>query len=137
MFIFWFQGGERKFPRYFACKQGVPLSLELSGAALLSTVMSTTTYEGCVLASQGNDTVALQCLGRHLTSVSNDVQTVSDDVHSLQMGVDIFFLIFAATIMFFMQAGFTMLCAGSVRVSVTYFLVMVTRYSIPLYFGAK
>ena len=90
-------------------------------------VMSTTTYDGCVATSQGNDTVALQCLGRHLTSVSNDVQTVSDDVHSLQMGVDIFFLIFAATIMFFMQAGFTMLCAGSVRVSVTYFLVMVTR----------
>jgi len=77
--------------------------------------MSTTTYDGCVASSQGNDTVALQCLGRHLTSVSNDVQTVSDDVHSLQMGVDIFFLIFAATIMFFMQAGFTMLCAGSVR----------------------
>ena len=74
--------------------------------------MSTTPYDSCVASSQGNDTLALQCLGRHL---SNDIQTVSDDVHSLQFGVDIFFLIFAATVMFFMQAGFTMLCAGSVQ----------------------
>lgn len=33
----------------------------------------------------------------------------------LPVGVDIFFLIFAATVMFFMQAGFAMLCAGSVQ----------------------
>ena len=37
-----------------------------------------------------------------------------DNVH-LPVGVDIFFLIFAATVMFFMQAGFAMLCAGSVQ----------------------
>ena len=37
-----------------------------------------------------------------------------DNTH-LPVGVDIFFLIFAATVMFFMQAGFAMLCAGSVQ----------------------
>lgn len=31
------------------------------------------------------------------------------------MGVDVFFLIYAASLVFYMQAGFAMLCAGSVR----------------------
>ena len=30
-------------------------------------------------------------------------------------GLDVFYLLFAATMVFFMQAGFAMLCAGSVR----------------------
>mmetsp|Transcript_768 Transcript_768/g.1129 ORF Transcript_768/g.1129 Transcript_768/m.1129 type:complete len:520 (-) Transcript_768:321-1880(-) len=33
----------------------------------------------------------------------------------LQAGTDVFFLIFSAALVFFMQAGFAMLCAGSVR----------------------
>eukprot|EP00566_Odontella_aurita_P009585 CAMPEP_0113553564 /NCGR_PEP_ID=MMETSP0015_2-20120614/15680_1 /TAXON_ID=2838 /ORGANISM="Odontella" /LENGTH=508 /DNA_ID=CAMNT_0000454641 /DNA_START=180 /DNA_END=1706 /DNA_ORIENTATION=- /assembly_acc=CAM_ASM_000160 len=33
----------------------------------------------------------------------------------IQTGLDVFFLIFSAALVFFMQAGFAMLCAGSVR----------------------
>ena len=34
---------------------------------------------------------------------------------SRRQGVDAFYLIYAASLVFFMQAGFAMLCAGSVR----------------------
>ena len=85
-----------------------------------------TIYETCVAASGGNDTAALQCMSMAVDqsistvdtavrTVSSEVISVSDDLESLKQGVDIFFLIFAATVMFFMQAGFTMLCAGSVQ----------------------
>eukprot|EP00550_Attheya_septentrionalis_P005662 CAMPEP_0198280070 /NCGR_PEP_ID=MMETSP1449-20131203/229_1 /TAXON_ID=420275 /ORGANISM="Attheya septentrionalis, Strain CCMP2084" /LENGTH=503 /DNA_ID=CAMNT_0043975337 /DNA_START=29 /DNA_END=1540 /DNA_ORIENTATION=+ len=37
------------------------------------------------------------------------------ELTSLRVGVDTFFLIFSATLVFFMQSGFAMLCAGSVR----------------------
>jgi len=36
-------------------------------------------------------------------------------IAEVQEGVDVFFLIFSAALVFFMQAGFAMLCAGSVR----------------------
>mmetsp|Transcript_9895 Transcript_9895/g.13818 ORF Transcript_9895/g.13818 Transcript_9895/m.13818 type:complete len:532 (-) Transcript_9895:301-1896(-) len=35
--------------------------------------------------------------------------------NSIETGVDVFYLIFAAALVFLMQAGFAMLCAGSVR----------------------
>ena len=65
-------------------------------------------YESCIASSGGDNTVALQCIDEKTT-------TVVYDLESLKVGVDIFFLIFSATVMFFMQAGFTMLCAGSVQ----------------------
>ena len=83
-------------------------------------------YEGCVASSGGNDTAALQCLaaamGETISGVestvgamASEVTDVVYDLESLQVGVDIFFLLFAATVMFVMQAGFAMLCAGSVQ----------------------
>ena len=83
-------------------------------------------YDSCVALSGGNDTAALQCIATTMDerisgvsadydSLSADVNTVTLSVQTLAMGVDIFFLIFAATVMFFMQAGFAMLCAGSVQ----------------------
>ena len=49
------------------------------------------------------------------TNIDSTVDEVVFDINDLKVGVDIFFLIFAATVMFFMQAGFAMLCAGSVQ----------------------
>ncbi|KAL7547775.1 hypothetical protein ACHAWF_011048 [Thalassiosira exigua] len=83
-------------------------------------------YDSCVALSGGNDTAALQCIATSMddrisavtadyNSVSANMNTIALDLASLSMGVDIFFLIFAATVMFFMQAGFAMLCAGSVQ----------------------
>jgi len=85
-----------------------------------------TTYESCVASSGGDDSIALQCISSALdqavsnvkttvNTVSEDITTVEDELLSLKIGVDVFFLIFAATVMFVMQAGFTMLCAGSVQ----------------------
>ena len=81
-----------------------------------------TTYESCIASSGGDDSVALQCISSALdqsmsnvkttvNTVSEDMTTVENELLSLKIGVDIFFLLFAATIMFVMQAGFTMLCA--------------------------
>jgi len=41
--------------------------------------------------------------------------TTEEAIAGLTDGVDTFFLIFSATLVFFMQSGFAMLCAGSVR----------------------
>ena len=68
----------------------------------------TGSVESCIASSGGNAEVALQC-------VSENVQTVTTDLENLAAGLDIFFLIFAASVMFFMQGGFAMLCAGCVR----------------------
>ena len=85
-----------------------------------------TTYESCIASSGGDDSLALQCISSALdqsmsnvkttvNTVSEDITTVENELLSLKIGVDIFFLLFAATIMFVMQAGFAMLCAGSVQ----------------------
>ncbi|KAL7530665.1 hypothetical protein ACHAXR_003619 [Thalassiosira sp. AJA248-18] len=78
-----------------------------------------TTYDICVASSGGDDTATLQCvvsaMEESVSDVTSAVTAVFNDLDSLKVGVEIFFLIFAASIMFFMQAGFTMLCAGSVQ----------------------
>jgi len=43
------------------------------------------------------------------------VNSLQNENRSLAIGVDTFFLIFAASLVFFMQAGFAMVCAGCVR----------------------
>lgn len=55
---------------------------------------------------------AVDCVAHE---VNSDLLALSNRIDSLSAGVDIFFLIFASIIMFTMQAGFAMLCAGSVR----------------------
>ena len=42
-------------------------------------------------------------------------QTIDERVRSLAAGVDSFFLIFAGALVYFMQPGFAMVCAGSIR----------------------
>jgi Amt family ammonium transporter len=55
---------------------------------------------------------AVNCVSHE---VNSDLVALSNRIDSLSAGIDIFFLIFASIIMFTMQAGFAMLCAGSVR----------------------
>jgi Amt family ammonium transporter len=55
---------------------------------------------------------AVDCVAHE---VNSDLLALSNRIDSLSAGVDIFFLLFASIIMFTMQAGFAMLCAGSVR----------------------
>ena len=43
------------------------------------------------------------------------VQAHNEDVSSLSNGIDAFYLIFAGALVYFMQTGFAMLCAGSIR----------------------
>jgi len=42
-------------------------------------------------------------------------QCLSQKISEKNVGVDVFFIIFAATLVFLMQTGFAMLCAGSIR----------------------
>jgi ammonium transporter, Amt family len=49
------------------------------------------------------------------TSVEAGVCTSFAYTDQTNAGLDVFYLLFAATMVFFMQAGFAMLCAGSVR----------------------
>jgi Amt family ammonium transporter len=52
------------------------------------------------------------------TSASDEgsaICVINDTVDSMATGVDTFFLLFAGALVFLMQAGFAMLCAGSVR----------------------
>lgn len=55
---------------------------------------------------------ALHCVANTL---STNTETAYAHFTSLSTAVDIFFLLFASIVMFTMQAGFAMLCAGSVR----------------------
>jgi ammonium transporter, Amt family len=42
-------------------------------------------------------------------------QLINDEVTSISSGIDAFYLIFAGALVYFMQTGFAMLCAGSIR----------------------
>lgn len=56
-------------------------------------------------ATYSDQTKALQCMVDSLEKANNVTRT----------GMDVFFLLYAGTLVFLMQAGFAMLCAGSVR----------------------
>lgn len=61
-------------------------------------------YDAC--ASENElESGLVQCLGLKLEQQNE----------SVLLGMDIFFIIFAAALLFFMQAGFAMVCAGCVR----------------------
>jgi len=61
-------------------------------------------FESCS-AAHSDQTQALQCMMNSL-ELSNNIT---------KAGLDVFFLLYAGTLVFLMQAGFAMLCAGSVR----------------------
>ncbi len=69
-------------------------------------------FETCKLTNPDDGFEALEC---DANTLSKDLYTLNSRLDDLAKGVDIFFLIFASIIMFTMQAGFGMLCAGSVR----------------------
>lgn len=69
-------------------------------------------YSACIADGAGNESLVLQCVASSLEEASS---TNTENLQSLSAGVDIFFLIFSASLMFLMQAGFAMLCAGCVR----------------------
>mmetsp|Transcript_42 Transcript_42/g.99 ORF Transcript_42/g.99 Transcript_42/m.99 type:complete len:558 (+) Transcript_42:209-1882(+) len=62
--------------------------------------------------------VCLQSLSANLTADEQQTQMlrcISNTIDETRSGVDAFYLIYAASLVFFMQAGFAMVCAGSVR----------------------
>ena len=63
-------------------------------------------YEDCVAQISVNET---------LTEQERTVQLVACIGGEVAGGVDTFFLVYSASLVFFMQAGFAMLCAGCVR----------------------
>jgi Amt family ammonium transporter len=69
-------------------------------------------FETCKLTNPDDGFEALECVANTL---NRDVSMLNSRLDDLAEGVDIFFLLFASIIMFTMQAGFGMLCAGSVR----------------------
>lgn len=82
----------------------------------LKTIMSSSesTYETCLksLAVNGNEEAPstdalLQCI----------TTTFDAQINNTNDSVDAFFLLYAASLVFFMQAGFAMLCAGCVRIN--------------------
>jgi Ammonium Transporter Family len=67
-----------------------------------------TVFQSCTAQfpdTQANLTELLQCI--------SDGHTTAET--SLGTGVDTFYLIFAGALVYFMQTGFAMLCAGSIR----------------------
>lgn len=68
--------------------------------------------------SQSTFDVCLQSLPANLTIDEQQTQMlrcISNSIDETRSGVDAFYLIYAASLVFFMQAGFAMVCAGSVR----------------------
>eukprot|EP00563_Minutocellus_polymorphus_P013536 CAMPEP_0181070008 /NCGR_PEP_ID=MMETSP1070-20121207/27257_1 /TAXON_ID=265543 /ORGANISM="Minutocellus polymorphus, Strain NH13" /LENGTH=532 /DNA_ID=CAMNT_0023150865 /DNA_START=158 /DNA_END=1756 /DNA_ORIENTATION=+ len=63
-------------------------------------------YEDCVAQISANQT---------LTEQERTVQLVACISGEVAGGVDTFFLVYSASLVFFMQAGFAMLCAGAVQ----------------------
>jgi len=48
-------------------------------------------------------------------SFTSEIDTIHTSISGVAEGVNVFFLLFAGALVFMMQAGFAMLCAGSVR----------------------
>jgi len=54
-------------------------------------------------------------LSDDLSALGSSACALATDVAGVAEGVDVFFLLFAGALVFLMQSGFAMLCAGSVR----------------------
>mmetsp|Transcript_26239 Transcript_26239/g.53249 ORF Transcript_26239/g.53249 Transcript_26239/m.53249 type:complete len:118 (-) Transcript_26239:1490-1843(-) len=78
-------------------------------------------YNECVATySYGADTSDGSVTEAELTAqlvacIVDQRVSATSDTAELSSSIDAFFLIFAASLVFFMQAGFAMLCAGSVQ----------------------
>lgn len=68
--------------------------------------------------SQSTFDACMQSLTANLTTDEQQTEMlrcISNTIDETRSGVDAFYLIYAASLVFFMQAGFAMVCAGSVR----------------------
>ena len=65
----------------------------------------TSFYETCITEGYTEADGMMECFAKH------DFTTYNNIVY----GVNVLFIIYAASLVFFMQAGFAMLCAGCVR----------------------
>lgn len=72
-------------------------------------------FDTCRLDSGNTEQDALEALDCVANTLSTNTQAFHARFESLSTALDIFFLLFASIVMFTMQAGFAMLCAGSVR----------------------
>jgi X-X-X-Leu-X-X-Gly heptad repeat protein len=76
-------------------------------------------FETCRTENPDDGFDALECvtngLNNGIADLNNGIADLNSKVDCLSEGVDVFFTIFLSIIMFIMQAGFGMLCAGSVR----------------------
>ena len=75
-------------------------------------MMDAAAMENCVLSNANDEFEAIQCVA---SAMETNMNILNGRMESLATAMDIFFLIFASIIMFTMQAGFALLCAGSVR----------------------
>lgn len=67
--------------------------------------MSHTLYQSCAIQFDGETDAVLQC-------VTDQLQV---DAHARTANTNSWLLVLAGSLVFFMQAGFAMLCAGCVR----------------------
>jgi len=65
-------------------------------------------WETCQ-AANADDNAVFKCISDTLHKIS------TEEITSVRNGVDAFYLIFAGALVYFMQTGFAMLCAGSIR----------------------
>jgi hypothetical protein len=73
------------------------------------TMTSTTLYQRCIEAHGDDQLLALKCVADYVESSQQyNTASISDDVSN-------WLLILTGSMVFFMQAGFAMLCAGAVR----------------------
>ena len=75
-------------------------------------MMNAAAMENCVLSNANDEFEAIQCVA---SAMETNMNILNGRMESLATAMDIFFLIIASIIMFTMQAGFALLCAGSVR----------------------
>lgn len=72
---------------------------------MTSTTTSDQIYSACQNAGDGSQEAQMKCIIDQLLQKDQNDQQYSSTI----------FLVFSAALVFFMQAGFAMLCAGAVR----------------------
>jgi hypothetical protein len=77
-------------------------------ASTKNQTMTSTLFERCIAFHEDDQLLALQCVADFVESSQKNNGAISDDVFN-------WLLILTGSMVFFMQAGFAMLCAGAVR----------------------
>jgi Amt family ammonium transporter len=72
-------------------------------------------FETCRLGSNNAEQDAMEVLDCVANTLSANTEIAYNHLEDLSTALDILFLLFASIVMFTMQSGFAMFCAGSVR----------------------